>query len=61
MVGADSWSRPELTSALTIICHVHALTTFVLGCGLTHEIDSNAGHNYGVSLTRGWSGVGRVY
>ncbi|KAL5265055.1 hypothetical protein ACHWQZ_G005962 [Mnemiopsis leidyi] len=49
LTGPDSWSRPELTQALTIICHFHALTTFVLGCGLTHEIDSIAGHNYGSS------------
>jgi len=49
LTGADSWSKSELTQALVLACHFHSLSTFVLGCGLTQEIDSSAGHTYGTS------------
>jgi sestrin 1/3 len=33
-----------LMHAITLVCHIHALCTFVFGCGITPELDSPLGH-----------------
>jgi len=35
----DNWSISELTHALVLLAHFHALSSFVHGCGISNELD----------------------
>lgn len=37
--GVDYWSLNELTQAITIMAHFHALSSFTMGCGLNQDVD----------------------
>lgn len=37
--GAENWSLSELTQAIVILAHFHALCGFIFGCGIAPEID----------------------
>ena len=36
----------EVTQALIILSHFHALSGFIFGCGISWEIDDDLGHTY---------------
>jgi len=42
--GQDNWSISELMHAIVILTHFHALCSFVYGCGINAELDSEEGH-----------------
>ncbi|CAH1798599.1 unnamed protein product [Owenia fusiformis] len=44
--GKDSWSLSELTHAIVLLVHFHALSSFVYGCGINPEINHESGHTY---------------
>ncbi|EDO38575.1 predicted protein [Nematostella vectensis] len=44
--GEDNWSLSELVHAIVIMAHIHALSSFVYGCGVVPEIDSENGHTF---------------
>jgi sestrin len=44
--GSDNWSMVELMQAIVILTHFHALSSFVYGCGINAEIDSEDGHTF---------------
>ncbi|KAK6169973.1 hypothetical protein SNE40_018479 [Patella caerulea] len=46
IAGKNRWSLSELTHALILCTHFHALSTFVFGCGLNDEIDFQNGHTF---------------
>jgi len=35
--ASDKWNLNELVTAIVILCHFHALSSFVLGCGILNE------------------------
>lgn len=44
--GQDNWSLSELIQAIVILVHIHSLSSFVYGCGITPEIDRDGGHTF---------------
>ncbi|ESO84167.1 hypothetical protein LOTGIDRAFT_155490 [Lottia gigantea] len=49
ITGKNRWSLSELTHAIILCTHFHALSTFVFGCGLNDEIDFANGHTFSPS------------
>ncbi|MFT7803226.1 sestrin-3-like [Arapaima gigas] len=50
--GENSWSLAELVHAMVLLAHFHALSSFVLGCGVNPELDgenADAFEDMGVS------------
>lgn len=46
-LGGDAWSKGELVQATLIIATTLGLSSFILGCGITPEIDMMGGFNAG--------------
>lgn len=42
--GKESWSLSEVVHAIVLLAHFHALCSFVLGAGITAELDHENGH-----------------
>jgi hypothetical protein len=47
-----NWSVSEMLHAIALLAHIHALTSFVFGCGVTAELDQeSAGHTYEIECS----------
>ncbi|GFS22754.1 sestrin-1 [Elysia marginata] len=44
--SSEPWSLSELMHAIILLTHFHALCSFVFGCGISAEVDSQGGHTY---------------
>ncbi|KAK3782685.1 hypothetical protein RRG08_037688 [Elysia crispata] len=42
----EPWSLSELMHAIILLTHFHSLCSFVFGCGISSEVDSQGGHTY---------------
>lgn len=41
------WSVSEMLHAIALLAHIHALTSFIYGCGINAELDQEIeGHTY---------------
>ncbi|GFO05705.1 sestrin-like protein [Plakobranchus ocellatus] len=48
--SSEPWSMSELMHAIILLTHFHALSSFVFGCGISSQIDSQGGNTYTESV-----------
>jgi len=49
-----TWSVSEMLHAIALLAHIHALTSFIFGCGVTAELDQETeGYTYDPECSNG--------